>query len=79
MPTRAGFRISRNSTVSWCRRGPGAPRDFGIAVAESPLSVLGVCLGHQGSAADELERYLHTTGSPGPGEPAPSVRHGEAE
>ncbi|MFC8430084.1 macrolide family glycosyltransferase [Streptomyces sp. NPDC057253] len=30
-------------------------------------------------AADELERYLHTTGSPGPGEPAPSVRHGEAE
>ncbi|MET7567935.1 aminodeoxychorismate synthase component I [Streptomyces sp. NPDC005492] len=35
---------------------PGSPRDFGIAaavLAESPLPVLGVCLGHQGIALGE--------------------------
>jgi para-aminobenzoate synthetase len=52
--------------------GPGHPaaaRDFGIAaevIAESPVPVLGVCLGHQGIALGER-------GTVGP---APQPRHG---
>ncbi|MFF4486999.1 aminodeoxychorismate synthase component I [Streptomyces sp. NPDC001544] len=52
--------------------GPGHPadsRDFGISsrvIAESPLPVLGVCLGHQGIALGESGRVL----------PAPEPRHG---
>ncbi|MER5194877.1 chorismate-binding protein [Streptomyces sp. NPDC002755] len=52
--------------------GPGHPskaRDFGISarvLAESPLPVLGVCLGHQGIAHGEGGRVA----------PAPEPRHG---
>jgi len=48
---------------------PGTPRDFGIAaavLAESPLPVLGVCLGHQGIALGEGARVTA----------APQPRHG---
>lgn len=48
---------------------PGEPRDFGIAgavLAESPLPVLGVCLGHQGIALGEGARVTA----------APQPRHG---
>ncbi|MEU5596538.1 chorismate-binding protein [Streptomyces sp. NPDC020298] len=52
--------------------GPGHPaesRDFGISarvIAQSPLPVLGVCLGHQGIGLGESARVL----------PAPEPRHG---
>ncbi|MER5212270.1 aminodeoxychorismate synthase component I [Streptomyces sp. NPDC002838] len=52
--------------------GPGSPaesRDFGISarvLAESPIPVLGVCLGHQGIALGERGRIA----------PAPEPRHG---
>ncbi|MFJ1973287.1 aminodeoxychorismate synthase component I [Streptomyces sp. NPDC087903] len=52
--------------------GPGHPataRDFGISarmLAESPVPVLGVCLGHQGIALGEHGRVT----------PAPEPRHG---
>jgi para-aminobenzoate synthetase len=52
--------------------GPGHPadgRDFGLSgavLAESPIPVLGVCLGHQGIALGEGGRV----------EPAPEPRHG---
>ncbi|WP_371669578.1 aminodeoxychorismate synthase component I [Streptomyces sp. NBC_00289] len=52
--------------------GPGHPataRDFGISarmLAESPVPVLGVCLGHQGIALGEHGRVA----------PAPEPRHG---
>ncbi|MFH0174466.1 aminodeoxychorismate synthase component I [Streptomyces cacaoi] len=52
--------------------GPGHPsktRDFGISarmLAESPVPVLGVCLGHQGIAHGEGGRVV----------PAPEPRHG---
>ncbi|MEV5848991.1 aminodeoxychorismate synthase component I [Streptomyces sp. NPDC051985] len=52
--------------------GPGHPgngRDFGISarvIAESPIPVLGVCLGHQGIALGEQARVA----------PAPQPRHG---
>ncbi|MFJ5301428.1 aminodeoxychorismate synthase component I [Streptomyces sp. NPDC088350] len=48
---------------------PAEPRDFGIAsalLAESPLPVLGVCLGHQGIALGEGARVTA----------APQPRHG---
>ncbi|UIX31321.1 aminodeoxychorismate synthase component I [Streptomyces sp. GQFP] len=48
---------------------PAAPRDFGISarvLAESPIPVLGVCLGHQGIALGEQGRIV----------PAPEPRHG---
>ncbi|MFE2421332.1 aminodeoxychorismate synthase component I [Streptomyces hokutonensis] len=48
---------------------PGEPRDFGIATAvltDSPLPVLGVCLGHQGIALGEGARVTA----------APQPRHG---
>ncbi|WP_369030686.1 MULTISPECIES: aminodeoxychorismate synthase component I [Streptomyces] len=48
---------------------PAAPRDFGISarvLAESPIPVLGVCLGHQGIALGERGRIV----------PAPEPRHG---
>ncbi|MFF3379901.1 aminodeoxychorismate synthase component I [Streptomyces sp. NPDC002680] len=48
---------------------PAAPRDFGISarvLAESPIPVLGVCLGHQGIALGERGRVV----------PAPEPRHG---
>ncbi|MFI6549393.1 aminodeoxychorismate synthase component I [Streptomyces prunicolor] len=48
---------------------PGEPRDFGIAaavLAESPLPVLGVCLGHQGIALGGGARVTA----------APQPRHG---
>lgn len=48
---------------------PSKPRDFGIGatvLAESPVPVLGVCLGHQGIAHGEGGRVV----------PAPEPRHG---
>ncbi|MET7482405.1 aminodeoxychorismate synthase component I [Streptomyces sp. NPDC005538] len=53
MPDLADF---DNVVVSPGPGHPGRPRDFGIAatvLAESPLPVLGVCLGHQGIALGE--------------------------
>ncbi|WP_326665246.1 aminodeoxychorismate synthase component I [Streptomyces canus] len=62
----AGF---DNVVVSPGPGHPAAPRDFGLSsavLAESPIPVLGVCLGHQGIALGE-------GGGVGP---APEPRHG---
>ncbi|MEU6066975.1 aminodeoxychorismate synthase component I [Streptomyces sp. NPDC047082] len=66
LPDLRGF---DNVVVSPGPGHPAEPRDFGIAaqvVAQSPIPVLGVCLGHQGIAAGEGARV----------EPAPQPRHG---
>ncbi|MET8942183.1 aminodeoxychorismate synthase component I [Streptomyces sp. NPDC004542] len=58
-----------NVVVSAGPGHPGESRDFGIGarvIAQSPLPVLGVCLGHQGIALGENGRVR----------PAPEPRHG---
>ncbi|MGX1476949.1 UNVERIFIED_CONTAM: para-aminobenzoate synthetase [Streptomyces canus] len=62
----AGF---DNVVVSPGPGHPAEPRDFGLSaavLAESPIPVLGVCLGHQGIALGERGRVA----------PAPEPRHG---
>jgi para-aminobenzoate synthetase len=62
----AGF---DNVVVSPGPGHPAEPRDFGLStavLAESPIPVLGVCLGHQGIALGEGGRVA----------PAPEPRHG---
>lgn len=62
----AGF---DNVVVSPGPGHPAEPRDFGLStavLAESPIPVLGVCLGHQGIALGEGGRVG----------PAPEPRHG---
>ncbi|MEU9325254.1 aminodeoxychorismate synthase component I [Streptomyces canus] len=62
----AGF---DNVVVSPGPGHPAEPRDFGLStavLAESPIPVLGVCLGHQGIALGEGGRV----------DPAPEPRHG---
>ncbi|MFG2726839.1 aminodeoxychorismate synthase component I [Streptomyces canus] len=62
----AGF---DNVVVSPGPGHPAEPRDFGLStavLADSPIPVLGVCLGHQGIALGEGGRV----------EPAPEPRHG---
>ncbi|MGW3952635.1 aminodeoxychorismate synthase component I [Streptomyces sp. NPDC004752] len=66
MPALADF---DNVVVSPGPGHPGNARDFGVSarvVAESPVPVLGVCLGHQGIALGERARVA----------PAPEPRHG---